>query len=169
MRINYALFFIVFLLISCDYFPFSAKEKQGLDTVIDYTQIDQSPTFPNCIQFQNKERAQCFREELQRRIASTLHSVHFTVVEELEETVYVHLVVSNQGKVQLKGIESSSQVNDKLPALDSLVHASIQQLPYIQPATKKSFTVTTQYKLPIKISVKNSEIKEGSTASKVRQ
>lgn len=156
MRNTYFLVSLIFVLNSCNYFSNSSKkEKQEKETAIDFSSIDKSPSFPECDAFVGEERTQCFINNLQEQIASTLSTADFTVDEDLEETVYVYLLVNKNGTIELKDIEADDHVFNKLPSLDSLLQVSVKKLPVVNPAEKSGFSVTTQYKLPIKISVNN--------------
>lgn len=154
VRFNYILLSLLFFLNSCNYLPFRNKEaKKELDTIVNYSRVDESPAFQNCKQLLGKERADCFRQELQKEIVNVLNVVDFMTDEDIDEEVNVYLVVSKTGKVELKKIEASTLVLEKLPVLDSLLKASIKQLPNLDPALKRGIPVAVQYKLPIKIQV----------------
>ncbi|CAL2105813.1 hypothetical protein [Tenacibaculum sp. 190524A02b] len=157
MRFFYWTFFFCTLTFSsCDYFSFSSKPQPILiDTIVDFTKVDNSPAFIACRNLIDTEKTNCFRKELHRKIANYLTSVNFTVEETIDETIFLHLQISNKGVILLKEIEASSYTLEQIPALDSLLKASIQKLPTITPATKRGIPVNTTYKLPIKIEIAN--------------
>jgi hypothetical protein len=54
----------------------------------------------------------------------------------------------------LDHIESSKSIRKILPKLDSLLKSSIGKLPKIFPANKRGIPVTSKYRLPISIQLK---------------
>ncbi|WP_093669465.1 hypothetical protein [Tenacibaculum sp. MAR_2009_124] len=131
------------------------EKKEDLRSGLDFTCVDTYPMFESCKNFEEPEKRTCFKEEIRKRIATSLTEIDFTVEDEIEETIIVHLMIYKTGKIKLKTIQSSEEIHDILPSLDSLLRVSVKKLPKIQPAMKKGFLVTTKYKLPIKISLDN--------------
>ncbi|WP_435264203.1 hypothetical protein [Tenacibaculum sp. nBUS_03] len=157
MHIRNVIFCIVlFSIVSCDYFSFTRKNNnQYIDTIINLSKVDVSPSFEKCKELDSNTKNECFRSEIQANIARSLSEIDFIVDEDIDEVIYVHLVINNYGTVQLKDIEASNIVLEKLPALDSLLKVSVKKLPKIFPAIKRGIPVTTQYTLPVKIAIKN--------------
>ena len=141
---------------SCNYFSKNNSKNQKLENKIDFNSVDLSPTFLSCENFEGIKRAECFRKEIWKRISKAVNEPDFIVNDEIEETIIVHLMIYKTGEIKLKRIQSSKNITDKLPLLDSVLKASIKKLPKVKPAIKKNLSVTTQYKLPIKISIKGS-------------
>ena len=51
-------------------------------------------------------------------------------------------------------VEDSDKISKEIPAFDSIIEHSIQQLPnLIQPSIKRGIPVRSQFKLPILVSV----------------
>jgi len=74
------------------------------------------------------------------------------VSQKIDETIFVKLMIDHKGKVSLQKVDGMSDILQKeIPALDSLLHKSIQNLPKLQPAIKRGIPVVAQYQLPIKI------------------
>ncbi|CAM1367290.1 conserved hypothetical protein [Tenacibaculum xiamenense] len=153
MRNCFILVLILFYFGACDYFSFNKKED--LRANLDFTSVDAYPTFVSCENLDESEKTACFKQEIRKRIASTLAEADFTVQDEIDETIVIHFTIYKTGEIKLKSIQSSPEIHDILPSLDSLLKVSIKKLPKIKPAIKKGFSVTTQYKLPVKISVKS--------------
>jgi hypothetical protein len=68
--------------------------------------------------------------------------------------VYVDLLINSKGKIILETIESSQNMKILLPKLDSILRLSIARVPNMYPAIKRGIPVTTKYRLPILIQLK---------------
>jgi hypothetical protein len=68
--------------------------------------------------------------------------------------VYVDLLINSKGKIILETIESSQNMKILLPKLDSILRLSIDRVPNMYPAIKRGIPVTTKYRLPILIQLK---------------
>lgn len=153
-------FFVVFLLIfctSCDYFPLSKKQQlPSLDTIINFNEVDFSPSFPACDSLIEKEaKSLCFRTNMHQKIASFLQKQVFTIKDSIDELVEVHLRIDTKGITHLEKINAAEIIHEQLPSLDSLIGISVKNLPIIYPAIKRGIPVTTKYILPIRIQLKN--------------
>lgn len=149
-------FFVVLLVIfcsSCDYFPLSKKQQlRDLDTIINFNEVDFSPSFAVCDSLIEKEaKSVCFRTNIHQKIGEELQKQVFTIKDSIDEMVTVHLLIDDKGFVQLEQMEASEIINEQLPTLDSLLRLSIQNLPKIYPAIKRGIPVKTKYILPIRI------------------
>ena len=61
--------------------------------------------------------------------------------------------VTAKGEFVFKNMIASEELMENLPSLDSILELCIEKLPKVIPATKRGIPVTTQYQLPIKISL----------------
>ena len=128
---------------------------ETLDTIIDFSSVDFSPSFPVCDSIITKqEKSACFRNTMHAKISSELQKHSFTIKEAVSETVFVHLLISANGTVVLDEIQSSENIQIQLPTLDSLLKISLHNLPKITPASKRGIPVVTKYSLPIEIQLK---------------
>ena len=128
---------------------------ETLDTIIDFSSVDFSPSFPVCDSIITKqEKSACFRNTMHAKISSELQKHSFTIKEAVSETVFVHLLISANGTVVLDEIQSSENIQIQLPTLDSLLKISVRNLPKITPASKRGIPVVTKYSLPIEIQLK---------------
>ena len=147
----------VFLLVlgfySCNYFSFERKKGvQELDTVVDQTTLDVFPSFAMCDSIISKEqKTDCFRQTLHREIASKLGRDTILVKKPVEETIEVSIVVFANDRVELKSITVSEELIDQIPDLRARIEKSIQLLPKVRAAIKRGIPVTSQYKLPIRM------------------
>lgn len=156
MRFCYFLFFLLIITCSsCNYLSVEKKTKpQDFDTVIDFTRVDVSPSFNNCKKLLDTAKTNCFRNEIQKRIAMNLKQHHFATEYFIDETIRLDVLIDDKGKVKFLKTSSSKKIKLQLPKLDSLLQQSISNLPIISPAIKRGIPVATQYQLPIRILTK---------------
>lgn len=159
LRICMRVFFVFFILIfcsACDYFPLSKKQQLlDLDTIINFNEVDFSPSFAMCDSLVEKEaKSTCFRTNIHQKIGEELQKQVFTIKDSIDEIVTVHLLIDNKGDVKLEQMEASKIIKEQLPSLDSLLAISVQNLPKIYPAIKRGIPVKTKYILPIRIQLK---------------
>ncbi|WBX76211.1 hypothetical protein PG911_16535 [Tenacibaculum ovolyticum] len=154
MRCCYVTFLIISLLfLSCDSF-FKEPKKHVVNTVIDYSKVDVSPSFKICKDLPVKEKATCFRKEINKRVQESLIMHNFRTEEFINETILIDLLINVEGRFKLKKITASNKINKQLPQLDSVLKNVIKKLPIIIPAFKRGIPVVSQYQLPIKIAIK---------------
>lgn len=150
----------VFLFTSCDFFSskrISVKnESIAMDTIIDYSTVDVYPMFGNCENLDGEEKQEhCFGTELVEQLEELIVLKNIKGPPATYDTIYVELSIAQDSKIRISRINSSELVNDKIPNLDSVLIASINQIPTLtQPAIKRGIPVKAQFKLPILISVK---------------
>ena len=141
---------------SCDKLSFNKNEHiQALDTIVDFSSVDVSPSFKLCDSIIDKtKKTACFRVAIHQKIGEQLQQYSFTLKDAISETIFVNLLINSNGTISLDEIQSSKNIKLQLPELDSLLKVSVQKLPSIYPAIKRGIPVTTKYKLPIRIHLK---------------
>ena len=152
----FSLFFLLFLITSCDNFSFlKSKNNQVLDTLVNFSSVDTSPSFKECDSLIEKQKkSNCFRTTIHKKIGAELQKHNFILRDSISEIVQVALVISAEGKVILEAIVSSKEIKKQLPKLDSILEVAVRQIPVIYPAIKRGIPVTTKYRLPIRIELK---------------
>jgi len=141
---------------SCEFFNLKKKEAlQEVDTIIDFSSVDISPSFKACDSLiEKRKRTNCFRSSIHTYISESLSKHKLEVKKSINEKVIVEILISNTGKVVVSKIHSSDFVKTMLPSLDSLLNISIEELPELRPArTKRGIPLTAQYQIPIQIRV----------------
>lgn len=88
---------------------------------------------------------------MHKQLTANLSENLIRVTRTIDEVVNVDLLINSEGKVSLQTVHSSKIIRTEIPALDSLLIASVNQLPILRPALKRGIPVTTQYTLPIRI------------------
>ena len=152
----FSLFLLFLLITSCDNFSFSKnKNLQAVDTIVDYTSVDFSPSFKVCDSIIDKhQKSNCFRTTIHQKIGVELQKHQFVIRDSISEIVYVDLLINSKGKIILEAMDSSEEIKIKLPKLDSVLRISIDKIPNVYAAIKRGIPVTTKYRLPIKIQIK---------------
>ena len=152
----FSLFLLFLFITSCDNFSFSKnKNLQAVDTIVDYTSVDFSPSFKVCDSIIDKhQKSNCFRTTIHQKIGAELQKHQFVIRDSISEIVYVDLLINSKGKIVLEAMDSSKEIKIKLPKLDSVLRVSVDKIPNVYAAIKRGIPVTTKYRLPIKIQIK---------------
>jgi hypothetical protein len=157
MFLRVSSFLLLFIFItSCDNFSFSKnKNMQLLDTIVNFSSVDTSPSFKVCDSIIDKQKkTNCFRTTIHQKIGAELQKHQFVIKDSIAEIVYVVLRINSEGTLFLEAIESPEAIRNQLPKLDSILKVSITKIPKMYPAIKRGIPVTTKYRLPIKIQLK---------------
>lgn len=153
------LFFLVFFnLLSCDYFD---KKKVYTKDILEeqlqtfnWKDVDEYPTFESCESSSGKENKKvCFENTLRNILNKNLTKYQIIVSEDINDTVKLHITINNKGELVLDEIISTEITETQIPELDSLLRYSLDSLPKIYPALKRSQPVTTQFVLPVIIKI----------------
>ena len=67
----------------------------------------------------------------------------------MKDTIRIDLLVSNSGELQISKIQTQELTREQLPLLDSILTRSLEGLPKLYPAIKRSQQVQTAFQLPI--------------------
>ena len=148
---------LLFSFTSCEYFSFEKnKNIEKIDVDVDFTSVDVSPSFKVCDSLIEKEKKNtCFRTTLRQEISSSLAKQSIQVPQSVDETIEVAITIQSNKEVKLTSIKSSDSLLVILPSLKAILKKSVEELPTVYPAIKRGIPVTTVYKLPIRIAVKN--------------
>lgn len=140
-------------LYSCQFFTADKnKTIQKLDTIVDFSSVDTSPTFDDCKALINKnEQDNCFRNTIQQKIGEKLATFSLEIKQPVDEIVIVTILINQQGEFEFQKLQASEIIKKELPQLDSILKTSVAHLPKVYPAIKRSIPVATQYELPIRI------------------
>lgn len=128
---------------------------QVVDTVVNFSSVDTSPSFKECDSIIDKQqKADCFRTTIHKKIGAELQKHEFTIKDSISEIVHVDLLINTKGKIILEAILASEIIKNQLPQLDRILSLSVDQIPRVYPAIKRGIPVTTKYRLPILIQLK---------------
>ena len=142
---------------SCDKLAFTKSDDNNqLDTIVDFTTVDFYPSFKACDTLIDKNtKADCFRNTIHQKIGAELQKYSFIIKDSIDEIIYVDLIINANGEVLFDELESSDSIKKQLPELDSIIKISVQRMDKIYPAVKRGIPVTSKYKLPIRILLKD--------------
>ena len=148
---------LLFSFTSCNYFSFEKnKNVETIDMDLDYSSVDVSPSFRVCDSLIEKDKKDtCFRTTLRQEIFSSLAKQSIQVPQSVDETIEVAITIQSDKEVKLTSIKSSDSLMAIVPSLKAILKKSVEELPAVYPAIKRGIPVTTVYKLPIRIAVKN--------------
>ena len=152
----FSLLLLFLFITSCDKFSYSKnKNLQVVDTIVDFSSVDFSPSFKVCDSLIDKhQKSDCFRTNIHQKIGAELQNYQFIIRDSISEIVYVDLLITSKGKIVLEAMESSEEIKNQLPKLDSVLRISVDKIPNVYAAIKRGIPVTTKYRLPIKIQIK---------------
>ena len=147
---------VLFFCTSCDKLSFTKnKDVHVLDTIVDFTSVDFSPSFKVCDSLIDKaKKAACFRNTIHKKIGAELQKHSLTIKDTIDEVVFVDIIITKKGAVIFQEMTSTENLKQQLPNLDSILQQSVQKLAHIYPAIKRGIPVTTIYRLPIRILLK---------------
>ena len=128
---------------------------QLLDTIVNFSSVDTSPSFKVCDSIIDKQKKNnCFRTTIHQKIGAELQKHQFIIRDSISEIVYVDLLINSKGKIVIEAMASSEEIRIQLPELDSVLRISVDKIPNVYAAIKRGIPVTTKYRLPIKIQLK---------------
>lgn len=148
----------LFLSVSCNYFEtkkLSSQEiaKETLQS-INWNDVDEYPSFSSCDAVSGKtERKQCFESTILSHVNTYLAQQHIVVSEDVADTIQMKLRVDREGKLTVLRIEANKNTRIVIRKIDSLLEESIATLPKIFPAIKRNQQVTTEFVLPVVVSI----------------
>ena len=150
---------IIMVTYSCDFISpkkTTLRNTALLDSIIDYNDVDVYPLFLDCNNCDTSEKQNlCFEMELLRRLQKITSKNSFDISSEVSDTIEVEILVDTEGRISIVEIHKSTQIEQQLPELDSLLFKSFALLPAtVQPSLKRGIPVNSKFTLPIRISAK---------------
>ena len=153
-----SVFLVFILLTSCEYFN---VKKTSSEAILEeelqsfkWNEVDEYPTFSSCDSNASKEaRKDCFQTTLANGILTQIQKENIIVTQDIHDTVEIKFQVSEKGELSLLNIKTDSLTVKEIPNIEALLKSSLDSLPEIYPAIKRSQKVKTEFILPIVISV----------------
>ncbi len=151
-------FLLLLSVLSCEYF---GKEKVYSEDLLEeelktfsWNDVDEYPSFASCDSTSGKaEKKQCFEQTLLDILNKNLSEQQIVVSGPIDDTVNLKITINSKGDFAITDIQSKPLTKQEIPQLDSLLRVSLQSLPKIYPAIKRSQQVTTQFNLPVIIKI----------------
>ncbi|MFT4780439.1 MAG: hypothetical protein ACJAZK_002806 [Psychroserpens sp.] len=155
-RIIAFVFFITFC--SCE---FIEKKKVYSNDILkeelqafNWNDVDEYPTFESCdISLDNANKKLCFENTLHQILNENLTKYKIIVSQEIHDTIQLKITIDSKGVFVINDIVSHEVTQEEIPQLDSLLRKSLDALPKIYPAIKRSQQVKTQFSLPVIITI----------------
>lgn len=117
---------------------------------IDWNEVDQYPLFLNCDETRSKEEQRsCFQQTMGTHFRELLEEFQFHISQEIIDTIFVDLMVDQEGKLQILEMNSNAAVHKDIPEFEGVVVRSLRSLPELQPALKRGVPVKTKFRVPI--------------------
>ncbi|PWH83554.1 hypothetical protein DIS18_03090 [Algibacter marinivivus] len=151
-------FIFVLLFTACDYFNVKKTSseailKEELET-FNWNNVDEYPSFTICDSVLSKvDKKACFQETITTNITDFLQKEMIVVSQDIHDTLVLEFQVSKQGMLRLLESRVDSVTLQEIPNIKELLNRSLDTLPKIYPAIKRGQQVTTEFNLPIIISV----------------
>ncbi|WP_224487712.1 energy transducer TonB [Robertkochia flava] len=146
------------LLVSCDFFTNRKVSREEIVREemksINWNDVDRYPLFESCDETSSRaEQRICFQKEFVNHFYKTLSNHQLVVRRDIEDTVKVHLLIDNTGKISLISVNKSKETERQLPALDGLMELTVSRLPKVYPALKRDIPVSTRVVMPVVLRV----------------
>ena len=142
------------LLVSCEQFEtrkITSEEILSEETrELNWHEVDQYPSFEECREFVQVEAAKtCFGNKVAGYFYARLDQKQPVVTESLEDTLLLHLSISEKGIPAIDSVEIDTMTVHHLPEIRAWLQQTVDSLPRIFPASKRGIPVATKFKMPI--------------------
>ncbi len=154
--------FCIGFLISCNETPKNtiSKEEQEEQLAdeqfakIDFSQVDEYPTFQQCLDSVPNDSQKCFEQTLSKLYVESLKKHSFVIGESLTDTLKMYLTIDQTGKLMFDKTEASEKTRTLLPNLDEILATETNGFQQVIPAKKQGVEVSTTCVIPLIIDVK---------------
>lgn len=141
--------FLALFIISCNFDP---SNSNYVPPDVNWLNSDELPSLKGCDDFESEQkRKDCFESAILSSIYSNLDLSSIVVSSEINDTIFLSLLIDKSGDLSLIDIEKSDNLIPYIPTLELLVRESIKKAPSLYPATKTNIgvPVSTKIKLPL--------------------
>lgn len=152
------LFLFILQLNSCDYFEskkvFSEDLLEEELKTFNWKDVDEYPSFESCDSISGKaNKKHCFESTLRNILNTNLAQHQIIVTEDINDTIQLSITIDQNGRFNIEDIVSAESTRLQIPELHELLRQSLDSLPEIYPAIKRSQPVKTQFNLPVIIKI----------------
>ncbi|MDT0677987.1 hypothetical protein [Autumnicola musiva] len=150
------LVFPLLILTACNFETKKISSEEVLDQetrTLNWKEVDEYPAFEDCQQETELTKAKdCFENKVAKTIYAYLAKQQPVVTESIDDTLYLYLEISKQGRPKIDSIVSiDTTLTNELPKIEEWLYQSIDSLPKIYPASKRGIPVSTVFKMPVLI------------------
>lgn len=146
---------ILLLCASCNFETKKISSEEVLDQEsksLNWKEVDQYPAFEDCQDETELTGAKdCFENKVAQNVIAYLAKQQPVVTESIDDTLFLYLQISKEGKPAIDSVEIDSTLTRQLPDIREWLTESIDSLPKIYPASKRGIPVSTVFKMPIVI------------------
>lgn len=121
---------------------------------INWNAVDQYPSFESCDSLPDQTPEVCFKSTLVRHLNTALSQANIVVTEDLSDTILVTLHIDKKGLVRISDLSAKEETYEAIEDLEGLLNRSIETLPKVYPAIKRGQQVSTEFQLPVVITIK---------------
>lgn len=147
-------FLVLISCTSCTGVSFTKSDKNiALDTIIDFTKVDVSPSFKICERLLDDAKTICFRNNIQQYFIRKLQNLSLVSESRVDENIALVLKIDAHGEVSLKELLLTETISKHFPKINIAIEKMVKNLPNLSPALKRGIPVNTEYTLPIHIVV----------------
>ncbi len=147
------LFVFTLILTSCNFETKKISSEEVLEQEsrsLNWKEVDEYPTFENCKNTNGLTAAKnCFERQVATTIYSFLSSQQPVVTESINDTLFIYLEITKEGKPQIDSVKVDTTLTNQLPEIEQWLRQSIDSLPRIYPASKRGIPVSTVFKMPV--------------------
>jgi len=156
---KFFLILVLFGFVSCSVFESQEEKTQKLVNEklqrIDWSDVDAYPLFSDCDENVSPTlQKNCFEEKLLGHLAAGLREFHLTSKAEIDDLVYVDVVVEKDGNLTIDTIINKEIFGNQMKKFEDQVSKSLKSLPHIEPALKEGIPVNAKFRIPILLNSK---------------
>ncbi|MDT0688089.1 hypothetical protein [Autumnicola psychrophila] len=156
MKRTLLLISIFLIFTSCNFETKKISSEEVLDQeskMLNWKEVDEYPAFEDCQQETELAQAKnCFERKVAENIYAYLAKQQPVVTESIDDTLYLYLEISKQGRPKIDSIVSiDTTLTNQLPKIEEWLYQSIDSLPKIYPASKRGIPVSTVFRMPVLI------------------
>lgn len=156
MKKTLLLILSLLILTSCNFETKKISSEEVLDQeskMLNWKEVDEYPAFEDCQQETELAKAKnCFERKVAESIYAYLAKQQPVVTESIDDTLYLYLEISKQGRPKIDSIVSiDTTLTNQLPKIEEWLYQSIDSLPKIYPASKRGIPVSTVFRMPVLI------------------
>ena len=151
---QFSLLFVFIFFSSCQYFEKQVpSEKELLQKelkAINWKEVDEYPSVPDCQTIENKaQRQQCFFEYMTQLIQQKLSVDTLSILCPELDTIDVKVTIFPNATMKFEPhFPKDSVAYDKIK-IDSILKVRLVNFPKVNPAIKRGIPVKTQFILPV--------------------
>ena len=147
-------FFLLFSLVSCDFFLSREERKERLVRqelkTIDWNDVDQYPLFENCDETVAKAvQKACFQQTMGGYLSKAFEGLYYEVEKEVNDTIAIDLVIDEHGFITLVNIQGGNTTEQQLPNIRNELGERLNDLTTVAPALKRGVPVSVRVRLPL--------------------